>query len=145
MKYSVEININLPLKKVVELFDNTDNLYKWMPNLLNFEHLDGKAGNVGAKSKLIYKMRGKQMEMIETITHKNLPAEMHSIYEAPGMWNLQENYFEEINENTTKWRSECEFKGQTFMMKTMLFLMPSAFKKESMNYLIRFKQFAESA
>ena len=56
MKYSTEIEINLPLKKVIELFDNSENLKKWMPDLVSFEHLSGEPGQVGAKSKMRYQM-----------------------------------------------------------------------------------------
>ena len=96
MKYSVEIEIKLPRARVTELFDNADNLKEWMPSLLKFEHLSGEPGQNGAKSKLTYKMRGKEMEMVETITLRNLPEQMNSTYKAPGIWNLQENYFEII-------------------------------------------------
>lgn len=96
-------------------------------------------------SKLTYNMRGKEMTMIETIAHSNLPSEFHAKYGAEGVWNQQENYFEIVDNNTTKWKSVCEFIGQTFLMKTMLFLMPRTFKKESSKYLIRFKNFAENA
>lgn len=46
-KYTAEININLPRKRVVELFDNQDNLKKWMSTLLKFEHLIEDAGKTG--------------------------------------------------------------------------------------------------
>ena len=55
MKYSNEIIINLPVSRVVELFDSIENLYKWQPELVSFEHLSGEPGMAGAKSKLLYK------------------------------------------------------------------------------------------
>ena len=52
MKFSVEIIINLPHAYVVELFDSTENLYKWHPGLISFEHESGSPGEVGGKSRL---------------------------------------------------------------------------------------------
>ena len=72
MKYNVEITINLPRTKVIELFDSTENLYKWQPGLMSFDHLSGTPGEVGAKSKLLYKMGCREIEMIETITVKKI-------------------------------------------------------------------------
>ena len=99
MKYSVEIEINLPYKRVLELFDSTKNLFKWQPGLISFDHISGTAGEVGAKSKLLYKMGSREIEMIETITVKNLPDEFSRTYEANGVWNEVKNYFQEIDEN----------------------------------------------
>jgi len=44
MKYTLEIIINLPRKSVLELFENTENLYKWQTGLINFDHIIGTAG-----------------------------------------------------------------------------------------------------
>lgn len=143
MKYSVEIEINLPRKKVLELFDSTENLFKWQPGLISFDHISGTAGEVGAKSKLLYKMGKREIEMVETITVKNLPDEFSGTYEAKGVWNEVKNYFHEIDENTTKWVSENEFKCSGFM-KIIAWLMPGNFKKETKKYLIYFKEFTEN-
>ena len=36
MKFIVEITINLPRDRVITLFDSTENLYKWQPDLISF-------------------------------------------------------------------------------------------------------------
>ena len=41
MKYKNEVMIRLPLEKVVSLFDSEENLFKWQPDLLSFEHVSG--------------------------------------------------------------------------------------------------------
>tara|TARA_R110001583_G_scaffold16155_1_gene65609 strand:+ start:11284 stop:11718 length:435 start_codon:yes stop_codon:yes gene_type:complete len=143
MKYEVEIDINLSRNKVIELFDNADNMKHWQPGLISFEHLSGEPGQVGAKSKLKYQMGKREIEMIETITVNKLPDEFSGTYEAKGVWNEVQNYFIEVDENVTKWKSVNEFKCGGFM-KVMAFFMPSMFKKESCKYLKNFKAFAES-
>ncbi len=142
MKYNVEIIINLPRKRVIELFDNIENMYKWQPGLISFEHESGTPGEVGAKSRLQYKMGNREIEMIETITVKNLPKEFSGTYEAKGVWNEVKNFFYELDENSTKWVSENEFRCSGFM-KIFAFLMPGSFKKETAKYLDQFKEFAE--
>ncbi len=142
MKYKNEVMIRLPLEKVVSLFDSEENLFKWQPDLLSFEHVSGDKGEVGAKAKLKYKMGKREIEMIETITVKNLPHEFSGTYEAKGVWNEVKNYFEQIDDQTTRWRSESYFKFSGFM-KIIGFLMPGSFKKQSQKYLDQFKAFAE--
>lgn len=143
MKYSITTTIDLPRHKVIELFDNPDNLPKWQPELQSFDHFSGEPGKPGAKSKLKYKMGKREVEMIETITVRNLPEEFSGTYEAKGVLNIQKNYFKEVGENQTEWISETEFKLSGFM-KVMAWFMPGAFKKQSQKYLDQFKAFAES-
>lgn len=143
MKYSVEIEINQPINKVIELFDNVDNMKQWMEGLQSFEHISGTAGQVGAKSKLTFKMGSREIEMIETITVRNLPAEFSGTYEAKGVFNIVRNKFQSIGESKTKYISEQEFELAGFM-KLIGFLMPGTFKKQSMKYLQDFKNFAEN-
>ncbi len=143
MKYSVEIEINKSIDEVVALFDNADNMDKWMEGLQSFEHLSGTPGQPGAKSKLKFKMGKREIEMTETILVQNLPKEFTCNYEANGVFNIVKNRFEKLSDNKTKYITENEFQFKGFM-KIMGFLMPGAFKKQSYKYLEAFKKFAES-
>ena len=142
MKYINEVIINQPLERVLELFDSEENLFKWQPELLSFEHLSGEKGEVGSKSSLKYKMGKREVEMIETITAKNLPEEFNGTYEAKGVWNEVRNSFVALDLQTTKWVAESHFKFSGFM-KIIALLMPGSFKKQSQKYLDLFKAFAE--
>lgn len=144
MKYSTEIEINLPVARVIELFDDPENLKHWQPGLKSFEHLSGTPGQPGAKSKLLFQMGNREIEMIETVTVRNLPQEFSGTYEADGVFNIVKNYFVPIDENRTKYISEQEFQFKGFM-KIMGWLMPGMFKKQSQVFLENFKNFAEKA
>jgi uncharacterized membrane protein len=143
MKYTTEIEIEKPIEKVIELFDNADNLKKWMEGLQSFEHISGTPGQPGAKSRLFFKIGKREVEMIETITVRNLPDEFSGTYEAKGVFNIVKNRFEELSDTKTKYITENEFQFKGFM-KIFAFLMPGAFKKQSYKYLELFKHFAES-
>lgn len=142
MKYSVSIEIDKPINEVIALFDNPDNLKKWMDGLQSFEHLSGTPGEVGAKSLLKFKMGKRDIEMIETVTVRNLPEEFSGTYEAKGVFNIVKNKFVALPNNRTKYTTEQEFQMKGFM-KIIGALMPGAFKKQSMKYLKDFKAFAE--
>lgn len=145
MKYTCKIEINQPIDKVIKLFDNPDNMSKWMEGFESFVHLSGEAGQPGAKSKLNFKMGKRQMEMIETITVRNLPEEFSGYYEMNGVTNTIKNSFAALSETKTLYTTENEFIFKKFgIMKTLAFLMPGMFKKQSMKYLEHFKKFAES-
>ena len=85
MKYEVQIEINQPIDRVIELFDSTENLYKWQEGLKEFKHLEGEPGQVGAKSQLRFEMGKRKIEMTETITVRDLPNEFSGTYEAKGV------------------------------------------------------------
>lgn len=142
MKYTSEIEINSPIDRVIELFDNPSNMDKWMKGLQSFEPISGKPGQVGAKSRLKFKMGKREIEMIETITVRNLPDEFSGTYEAKGVLNVVKNKFISLPDNRTKHVSDQEFQFKGFM-KIIGFIMASAFKKQSMQYLIDFKNFVE--
>lgn len=143
MKFTSEIILNAPIEKVVELFDNPQNMHKWMHGLQSFEHLSGRPGHPGAKSKLTYDMNGRKVEMIETVTVRNLPDEFSGTYEAKGVFNIVKNKFQKISENQTRYLTENEFQFKGFM-KAIALLMPGAFKKQSNTFLKDFKAFVES-
>jgi hypothetical protein len=144
MRYTVEIELNIDRPKVISLFNNPENIPKWQPDLISFQHLSGDHGMPGSRSKLIYKMGKRKIEMIETITKNDLPNELAGTYEAKGVFNIISNRFLESSENNTKWVSENEFQFKGFM-KLMGFFMKNAFPKQTLTFMKQFKEYAESA
>jgi uncharacterized membrane protein len=130
MKYSTEIEIEKPIDSVIRLFDDPDNLVKWMQGLQSFELISGVAGQPGAKSRLVFKSGKRELEMIETILTRNLPEEFSGTYETRGVLNNVTNRFVKLSEAKTKYIAEHEFQFSGFM-KIIGFLMPSAMKKQS--------------
>ncbi|MPQ47975.1 SRPBCC family protein [Marinifilum sp. N1E240] len=142
MKYTVEIEINQPIDKVVALFNDEDNLFKWMQGLQSIEHLTGEPGKKGSTSKMLFEDGKRDIEMIETIISNNLPEELIATYEAKGVYNLAKISFISITDNKTKYLTEQEFQLKGFM-KIFGWIMPGAFKKQTAKYLSMFKEFAE--
>lgn len=142
MKYKNEIVINAPREKVIELFSDPDKIKEWQPGFISMERISGESGKVGSKVKMNYKMGKREVEMIETITVNNLPNEFSGTYEAKGVFNLVNNYFEALPDGNTKYWTENEFEFKGFM-RIIGFLFPNAFKKESQKYLVLFKAFVE--
>ena len=143
MKYSLEIEINQPIDKVIALFDNPDYLKHWQPGFKGMEPVSGEPGQPGAKTKLRYLMGKREVEMIQTITARDLPKEFSATFETNGVLNIQKNLFKSMGPDRTKWISDSEFQFSNFGFKLMGWLMPGAFKKQSKIYLEAFKKFAE--
>ena len=92
--------------------------------------------------KLVFEMGKRKIEMIETITVKDLPREFSGTYDAKGVHNIVKNFFEPISDFKTLYITEQEFQFSGFM-KVIGFLFPGAFKKQSMKYLEDFKEFVD--
>jgi hypothetical protein len=143
MQYENEIIINLPRRRMLELFDNPDNMKHWQDGFVSFEPISGTPGEVGAKARLNYLMGKRKIELIETVTAKNLPDEFSGTYEAKGIWNKVENRFYALNDGQTRWVARTDFKLGG-LMKLIGFLMPGTFKKQSLKMMEDFKKFAEA-
>jgi hypothetical protein len=143
MKYTTEIIIDLPREEVIRKLDNPENMKHWQRGLVNHELLEGSPGKPGARMKLEYKMGKRDLVLTETIVANNFPSEFHATYDTKGVHNIQKNFFHEHEGQKTLWVSEAEFQFSSFGMKLIAFLMPGAFKKQSLKYLVDFKNFAE--
>lgn len=143
MKYLTEITVNVPLSEFIRKFDDVEKMELWQKDLISHKHLSGIPGKEGSQMELRYRMGKREIIMVETILKRNLPHEFHATYDAKGAHNVQRNYFKAVDEDTTKWISESEFQFTGFFLKVMAFLMPGAFRKQSMRFMKDFKAYAE--
>jgi hypothetical protein len=143
VKYSVSIVIELPRATVVELFDNSANLPCWQRGLQSHQLVSGQAGQTGARSRLVFQMGKRRIEMLETITRRSLPDAFDGTYEAPGVFNIVCNRFISLSPSQTRWESDNEFRFSGLFMRIIGLVMCGAFPKQSQQYLQDFKAFAE--
>ncbi len=142
MDYTQDIEIDLPRDRVIALFDDPDNLPKWQEGLQSFEHLTGEPGQPGATSRLVFQQGKRRIEMIETITARNLPDSFDGTYDAKGVRSIAENRFVVVSPERTRWvaHNVFEFSGP---MKIIGLLFGRTFPKQTMKYMQAFKTFAE--
>ena len=144
MKYVTEIEIELPREEMLALLDDPMNMKHWQRGLQTCRQLSGDPGEEGSQMELEYLMGKRHLLLVETVIKRNFPEEFHLTYDARGVHNIQKNYFEVLDEGRCKWISESEFQFSSLPMKLMGWLMPGAFKKQSLAYLRDFKKFAET-
>ncbi len=142
MKYTTEVIIELPRQKVIELFDNTENMFKWQEGLKSYDHLEGNPGQEGARTAMVYESRRGELKMTETITKRKLPEEFHAVYEAKGVYNEMYNYFVENEPGRTTWRTVSVFRFRG-LMALMAPFMKTAFTGNTLLNMERFKNFVE--
>lgn len=144
MKFTCIVEINLPLEKTVELFNNVDHLKEWQDGFISYTHLSGEVGKTGGKSRLEYKQGRNHIVLTETILENNLPKELKALYEHKHMVNTMSNQFSSSEPNKTTYTAYIEYtKFIGFMPKLFAFLVPGMFKKQTQKWLDQFKSFAE--
>lgn len=143
MKYKVSVDIHKPIEEVITLFQDRSNDKLWMKGFQKKTAIRGDEGKEGAKCKVEFKMGKRHFKMEEEIVKIDLPIEYTTTYTTPKVFNRVKNSFEKIDNHTTRYHTEQEFQFKGFM-KIMAFVMPRAFKKQSLQYLKDFKAFAEN-
>ncbi|MGZ3899823.1 MAG: SRPBCC family protein [Bacteroidia bacterium] len=113
-----------------------------MEGFLRFEPISGMPGWPETRSSLKFRMGDRSVQMIENITVRNLSCEFTGADEMKGLVNIMKNKFARVNDTTTWYISEQEFRFKG-MMRFIALLMLGAFRKQSMKYLESFKNFVE--
>lgn len=142
MKYSLHLDIERPREQVIQAFNNPDNLPLWQPDLIEFEPLEGIPGQPGSKMRLVYRLGKREMELVGTVTRRELPDLLACQYESRGLVDRMTHRFEERG-NVTRWHSDHEFIANGWL-QLVTWLLPGAFRKETLKRMQRFKRFAET-
>ena len=144
MQFSCTVEIDQPIDRVVELFDDPANRHHWQDGYVGSEHLSGTPREPGAKARLHFLNGNREMELIETITVRNVPHEFRGLYEHEHMVNTMTHRFTSLEAHKTRWDAEIEYtKFIGVMPKLMATLMPGMFRKQTQKWLDQFKAFAE--
>lgn len=143
MKYTNTIIINISLSEFVKILTDYDALKYWQRGFISFEHLSGDFSRVGGKIKQNYNFGKKEVSVIQTITHSNLPHEIFLNYDTKGICNYQKNYFTALSDNQMKWVCKTVCIPTTFHTRMLTLFMPKVFKKQTSIYLNDFKNYAE--
>jgi hypothetical protein len=144
MNFICSIDINVPIDKVVTLFNDPNNFKEWQDGFISYETISGIPRTTGAKSKIKFDNGKHKIELIETIQVMNLPAEMTALYEHKHMVNTMINRFTELPGQKTRFTTDVGYyKFIGLMPKLMGLIMPAMIKKQNQKWLDQFKKFAE--
>lgn len=143
MKYETRIIINASLAEVMKKLLVKDNMKFWMKGFKSYELQEGKFFQSGSVAILTLDTGVKLIEMQEHILESNLPFDYKASYEAQGVINTVKNSFEALDDKTTLWIQESEFKFKSIAVRAFSNIVVSLFKKISKSTLEGFKEFVE--
>ncbi|MEM8591475.1 MAG: SRPBCC family protein [Pseudomonadota bacterium] len=144
MKYELNVKIDRPREAVVAIFLDPEKLRDWQPEVTRRDHVAGPLPvGLGTQYSQSVKMGRREMEMTDTVSIFDPPGHFAAVYEAAGVWNQVENWFEEEG-SRTHWRLTSEFQCKGMMMRLMIRFFPGMFRKQTQQFMDRFKAFAEA-
>jgi hypothetical protein len=142
MKSVVELDINLPQRRVAELLVDPRNNPKWMDDVERIEPISGELGEPGSVYRLVPK-RGK-LVFVATVVSRELPAEMRLSLDAPSASVLVTCTLRKLSEQKTGLISEEIFRFKGAFNKVFGFVARGAIKRAHRRHIESFKRFAES-
>jgi hypothetical protein len=142
-EFEVNTVINKPVNIIVDALTNPDNFVHWQTDLVKFEVIERKPGEVGSIAHLHYSQKGRSYIMEDKM-----------IYCEPGKKYVSEVSGDVITakiETTlqpmgkkTKIKIKWSGKGKIFLLKLLLPLMKTKMIKQSKKELDIFKQLIET-
>lgn len=158
MKYTESIEIKLPRAQVVRLISDVDSIPKWLRGIISHEPINGKHGEVGTVSRIVFEGGGKDsdvepMEATETVVRlepENLddlvptePVHYDRELESQGMWSMAKERFIEVSPKRTLWESENEYRFAGLSMRMAAPFLKGSFRRQQRKHMKDFKAFAE--
>jgi hypothetical protein len=144
MQFTCTVTINVSKEKVAAYFANPEYLKEYQDGFLRKELISGNSGEENAVSKMYYKQGKREMELTETIQVNNLPDEFMAQYHHKFTDNTMRSTFTTVSETQTRYDAEIHYMAfRGLMVKVMVFLAPSFFKKQVVKWLQNFKVFVE--
>ena len=142
MKSVVALDINLPQRRLAELFTDPSNAPKWMDDVERIEPVTGEPGEPGSVYRLVPK-RGK-LVFVATVVARELPTQSQLSLDAPSVSVSVTAKLFKLSEQRTKLTSEETFRFKGPFNRVFGFVARGAIKRAHRRHIEAFKRFAES-
>lgn len=142
VKYTAEIEIDKPIEKVFEDFQNVELMKKWLPEIKSIEPIEVKEGVIGSTYKMVVTNRGQEIVMIEKITDYIQNKKMTFQFDSDQMIKIDDYNFI-ANGDTTKMVQNCTVNSKSYMMGCLFPYFKGSLKDLSLSYMNRFKNEVE--
>ncbi len=144
MKFQCHVDIYAPIDKVLDLFDNPNNLQYWQQGFISYTSISGKPGTMDSKTRLRYKQGRNDIELIETILVDDLPQERKGLYVHKHMTNTMSNSFQDLGDGTTRYIAEVHYTEISHpIAKFISWIFPGLFKRQVQKWMDNFQKFVE--
>ncbi|MDG1038935.1 MAG: SRPBCC family protein [Polaribacter sp.] len=140
--YRAEVNVNKSIKVVFEIFNNSENIKNWVPEVKSFEVVNTNPGKTGSVYKIVIDNKGQEVTMTEKVMAYVPNEKVTLFFDAEGMLKRDDYIFKEKDGVTTiTLNTSCQ--SDSYILACIFPYFKGTFQKQDQSYLNNFKAFAE--
>ena len=140
--YTAQVSVQKPVDEVFTLFNNSENIKNWIPEIKSFEVVNNNPGKIGSVYKIVIENQGEEITMTEKVLAYIKNEKVTLFFDAENMLKTDDYIFNETNGVTTiTVNTSC--KSESFLMACMFPYFKGTFKEQDQTYLTNFKTFVE--
>lgn len=140
--YIAEVTLNKPIKEVFEVFNNSENIKNWVPEVKSFEVVNKNPGKTGSVYKIVIDNKGQEVTMTEKVMAYVPNEKVTLFFDAEGMLKRDDYIFKEKDGVTTiTLNTSCQ--SDSYILACIFPYFKGTLQKQDQSYLNNFKAFAE--
>lgn len=142
LNYESKVTINKPVEEVFAIFNNDENLSKWIPEIKSIKEINKVDGMVGSTYAVTVISQGQEMTLEEKVLAYEPNKKVKLMFNGGGMLKTDDYIFESNGGNTIiKLKANCKSTG--FILGCMLPFVKGKLQEQDQQYLANFKEFVE--
>lgn len=140
--YTAEVSIQKSVDEVFTIFNNSENIKNWIPEIKSFDVLNQNPGKTGSIYKIVVENQGEEITMTEKVLAYVENEKVTLFFDAENMLKTDDYIFTETDGITTvTLNSSCQ--SESFLMACMFPYFKGTFQEQDQTYLNNFKEFTE--
>tara|TARA_B100000767_G_C19688953_1_gene503081 strand:- start:641 stop:1156 length:516 start_codon:yes stop_codon:yes gene_type:complete len=140
--YIAEVSVNKSIKEVFEIFNNSENIKNWIPEVKSFEVVNKNPGKTGSVYKIVIDNKGQEVTMTEKVMAYVPNEKVTLFFDAEGMLKRDDYIFKEKDGVTTiTLNTSCQ--SDSYILACIYPYFKGTLQKQDQSYLNNFKAFAE--
>jgi uncharacterized membrane protein len=140
--YIAEVTVNKSIKEVFEVFNNSENIKNWVPEVKSFEVVNKNPGKIGSVYKIVIDNKGQEVTMTEKVMAYVPNEKVTLFFDAEGMLKRDDYIFKEKDGVTTiTLNTSCQ--SDSYILACIFPYFKGTLQKQDQSYLNNFKAFAE--
>lgn len=141
-KYTAEVAVNKPLSEVFKVFNDSENIKNWIPEIKSFDVVNENPGKTGSVYKIVVDSNGQEITMTEKVIAFVPNEKVTLFFDAENMLKTNDYIFTEKGGVTTvALSSSCQ--SDSYIMACMFPFFKGTFQEQDQSYLNNFKDYIE--
>jgi len=138
--YTAQVSIDKSVSEVFKMFNNSENIKNWIPEVKSFEAIKENPGKIGSIYKVVIENKGQEIVMTEQVIAYVPNEKVTLFFNAENMLKIDDYVFsEKAGFTTITLNSSCQ--SETYLMGCMFPYFKGTFQEQDQMYLNNFKKY----